>query len=361
SLDTLQLRHPLLRVAITDDGTGAHTAFIPPDGRQIPLRHVPVPPGDPTADTRWEREVNDRELVESMDRRTVPLLRAALITSGGTGSADEGNVHDLLLTASHTIADGKTCPSLLREWIELAAQLDCGTLPQATPRRALSAADDLLPSRHRGTAGVAEFRAMMRQEQQAARQRPAQRVVPSRQVPFRQRRNRMVHRFLTADQLDLLVQAAKRYGTTVHGALAAATVTAVARDAGAPATAQFSIGSPFDFHGDLDPAVSHTEVGTYVAAVPTRVQYEPGKPLWPMARAISRDLVRRRRRQEHLATISLPRWAGPKSLADSEPFMRFMDEKGPINLCLSNVGRYEFPDHAGPWRVSDPQFTMGSR
>ncbi|MEE1804841.1 FAD-dependent monooxygenase, partial [Streptomyces sp. BE133] len=46
SLDTLQLRHPLLRVAITDDGTGAHTAFIPPDGRQIPLRHVPVPPGD---------------------------------------------------------------------------------------------------------------------------------------------------------------------------------------------------------------------------------------------------------------------------------------------------------------------------
>ncbi|MFE3937648.1 hypothetical protein ACFXPJ_28770, partial [Streptomyces goshikiensis] len=86
----------------------------------------------------------------------------------------------------------------------------------------------------------------------------------------------------------------------------------------------------------------------------------------PPARCVGRcprpppqDLVRRRGRQEHLSTISLPRWAGPKSLADSESFMRFMDEEGPINLCLSNVGRYEFPDQAGPWRVGEAQFLTG--
>ncbi|WP_327326547.1 FAD-dependent monooxygenase [Streptomyces sp. NBC_01210] len=359
ALDTLQLRHPLLRVAITDDGTGAHPAFVPLDGRQIPLRYVHVPPDDPTADTRWEREVNDRELVGSVDWRAGPLLRAVVITSGGTGGENEGHVHDLLLTASHIIADGKTCLSLVREWIELAAQLDCGTRPQATPRRALPATDDLLPLRHRGAAGVAGFKAMMRREQQAARRRPAQRVVPSHQVPFEQRRTRMVHRFLTAEQLDLLVTAAKRHGTTVHGVLAAAMVTAVAQDAGTSATAHFSIGSPVDFRNDLEPAVCPDEVGTYVATVPSRVRYEPGRPLWLMARAISQDLVWRRRRQEHLATISLPRWTGPKSLADSEPFMRFMDEEGPINLCLSNVGRYEFPDQAGSWRVGEAQFLTG--
>jgi hypothetical protein len=359
SLDALQVRHPLLRVAIADDGTGAHPAFTPLDGRQIPLRHVQVTPDDLSADTRWEREVNDRELVESVDWRAGPLLRAVVITSGGTGGENEENVHDLLLTASHTIADGKTCLSLLREWIELAARLGRDTPYQATSRRALPATDDLLPRRHRGVAGVAGFRAMMLRDQQAARRHPAQRIVPSRQIPFGQRRTRMVHRLLTADQLELLVRAAKRHGTTVHGALAAAMVTAVAKDAGTPATAHFSIGSPVDFRGDLEPAVSHDEVGTYVATVPSRVRYEPGGPLWPMAREISQDLVRRRRRQEHLATISLPRRAGPKSLADSESFMRFMDEKGPINLCLSNVGRYEFPDRAGSWRVGDAQFITG--
>ncbi|KIF00793.1 hypothetical protein PL81_39360 [Streptomyces sp. RSD-27] len=359
ALDTLQLRHPLLRVAITDDGTGAHPAFVPLDGRRIPLRFVHVPPGDPAADTRWEREVNDRELVERVDWRAGPLLRAVVIASGGAGGEDEGQVHDLLLTASHIIADGKTCLSLVREWIEAAAQLDCGTRPRTTPRRALPATDDLLPPRHRGAAGVAGFEAMVRREQRAARRHPAQRVVPSHQVAFEQRRTRMVHRFLTPEQLEPLATAARRHGTTVHGVLAAAMVTAVARDAGSPTKAVFSIGSPVDFRGDLEPAVLPDEVGTYVATVASRVRCEPGRSLWSMARAISQDLVRRRGRQEHLATISLPRWTGPASLADSESFMRFMDEEGPVNLCLSNVGRYEFPDRAGSWRVGEAQFLTG--
>lgn len=358
-LDVLQLRHPLLRVAITDDGTGAHPAFVPLDGRQIPLRHVHLPPDDPTAGTRWEREVDERELAESLDWRTGPLLRAVVITSKEADGDDERAVHDLLLTASHIIADGKTCLSLVREWIELAAQLDRGTLPGTTPRRALPATDDLLPRRHRGAAGVAAFEALLRREQRAARRRPAQRIVPSHHIPFAQRRTRMVHRRLTAGQLDLLVRAAGRHGTTVHGVLAAALVTAVARDAGAPAGGYFSIGSPVDFRGDLEPPVAPDEAGTYVATVPSRVRYDPGRPLWPMARAVSQDLVRRKRRQEHLATISLPRSAGPGSLADSEPFMRFMDEQGPVNLCLSNVGRYAFPDRVGAWRVGGAQFLTG--
>ncbi|WP_405852217.1 FAD-dependent monooxygenase [Streptomyces sp. NBC_00090] len=359
ALDILQVRHPLLRVAITDDGTGEHPAFTPLDGQQIPLRHVDVPPDVPEPDSQWQHEINDRELRESVDWRTGPLLRAVVITARRAGVEGGEGIHDLVLTASHTIADGKTCLSLLREWIELAAQLDHGTLPQAAPRRVLPATDDLLPRRHRGVAGIAGLEAMMLRDQRAARRHPLQRIVPSRQVPFEQRRTRMVHRLLTADQLDLLAQTAKRHGTTVHGALAASMVTAVARDTGTEASAHFSIGSPVDFRSDLEPAVAHDEVGTFVATVPSLIRYEPGQPLWPMARAISQDLVRRRRRQDHLATISLPRWAGPRSLADSASFMRFMDEEGPINLCLSNVGRYEFPVHVGAWRVSDAQFITG--
>ncbi|MFD5931685.1 FAD-dependent monooxygenase [Streptomyces sp. NPDC060333] len=359
ALDILQLRHALLRVAITDDGTGAHPAFVPLDGRRIPLRHVRVRPDDPTADTRWQHEVDGRELAEGLDWRTGPLLRAVVITSGGTEDEDGGDVHDLLLTASHVIADGKTCLSLVREWIEIAARLDRGAPPQAVPRRVLPATDDLLPRRHRGAAGVAGFEALMRREQQASLGRPAQRVIPSEHVPFEQRRTRMTHRFLTAGQLELLVRAAKRHGTTVHGALAAAMVSAVARDSGTPAAAHFSIGSPVDFRADLEPPVLPDEAGTYVATVASRVRYEPGRPLWLMARAISQDLVRRRKRQEHLATISLPRVAGPRSLADSRSFMRFMDEEGPINLCLSNVGRYDFPERTGPWRVDGAQFLTG--
>ncbi|WP_242625849.1 FAD-dependent monooxygenase [Streptomyces sp. BK022] len=360
ALDVLQLRHPLLRVAITDDGTGAHPAFVPVDGRQIPLRHVRVTPDDPTADTRWQHEVDDHELAQGLDGRTGPLLRAVAITAAAeNGPDDEEEFHDLLLTVSHVIADGKTCLSLVREWIEIAAQLDRGTTPRTTSRRLLPATDDLLPRRHRGAAGADGFRALMRREERASLTRPAQRIVPDEHVPFGRRRTRMTHRSLTADELARLVRAARRHGTTVHGALAAAMVSAVARDAGTQAAAYFSIGSPIDFRADLEPPVHPDEVGTYVATVPTRVRYEPGGPLWTMARTVSQDLVRRRKRQDHLATISLPRVAGPGSLADGDSFMRFMDEEGPINLCLSNVGRYDFPEQAGHWRIDGAQFLTG--
>ncbi|MET9934426.1 hypothetical protein [Streptomyces sp. NPDC006324] len=49
----------------------------------------------------------------------------------------------------------------------------------------------------------------------------------------------------------------------------------------------------------------------------------------------------------------------PKSVAKSERFLRFMEEKGPITLCVSNVGRYDFPDTVGPWRVTSAEFVAG--
>ncbi|MFD0385474.1 hypothetical protein ACFQ2B_33825 [Streptomyces stramineus] len=199
---------------------------------------------------------------------------------------------------------------------------------------------------------------MERDQEEAARLRP-RRIVPSSPVPFGERRTRMVHRSLTAGQLQLLTGACKRHGVTVHGALAAAMVTAVAREAGTSEPAYFSIGSPVDFRRELDPAVSPGEAGSYAATLPSRVLYRPGTPLWPMAEAVGRDLTERREREEHLSMINLLGRAGPNSSSDSEPFMRYMDEHGPINLCLSNLGRYDFPDRVGPWRVSGAQLVAG--
>ncbi|KPC64063.1 FAD-dependent monooxygenase [Streptomyces chattanoogensis] len=357
ALDVLQARHPLLRVAISGDDEGAAPAFRPVGGRPIPLRHVQVPAGDPEADARWQREIDEHELAEGIDWRTGPLLRAVVITQQGAGRG--ADVHDLLLTAAHCMADGMTGLSVLGEWIDIAAQLSAGEEPSRTSRRALPAAEDLLPRPHRGEAGAAALAALMERDAEEARRLQPRRLTPSRPVPFARRRTRMVHRSLTAGQLELLVDACKRHGTTVHGALAAAMVTAVAQEAGTPEPAHFSIGSPLDFRGELDPAVAYDEAGTYAATLPSRVLYRPGTPLWPMARAIARDLADRRQRAEHLSLVNLLDRAGPRTPADGEAFMRYLDEQGPLNLCLSNLGRHGFPDRVGPWRVSGTQLVAG--
>ncbi|MFD0384887.1 hypothetical protein ACFQ2B_29495 [Streptomyces stramineus] len=248
--------------------------------------------------------------------------------------------------------------SLIREWIELAAACASGPVPDV-PHPVLPPLGELLPAAHRGEEGAARSR-----EQQEAdeflmsRLRPG-RVRPGTAVPFEERRTRLVHRSLDAGQVAALVRVCRREGTTVHGALAAAMVTAVARDAGAVGPGHFAIGSPVDFRGDLVPPVSPQDIGSFVATLPSVVEYRPGQSLWPLARAVTTDLARRREREEHFRAVNLFSRLCPANKAESEPVLRFMDEAGPINLCLSNIGRFAFPAAIGPWQVEGAQFVAG--
>lgn len=357
ALDTLQRRHPLLRAAIRTDVAGRNPCFTPVSGNPVPLRVVAVT----DVEGRWEQEVNDQELVTSVDWRKGPLARAVVVTTAGTepGAPD---VHDLVLTLPHCVADGTTVLTLLRQWIELAAEIEAGDLdprrPEIRVERALPAPESLLPAGCRGLSGVRRIVAQQLLDQGAARRLKPRRMEATRRVPFKERTTRLLHRSLSAEQLADLVEACRREQSTVHGALAAAMVSAVAEDAGG-AAGPMMIGSPVNFRDDLVPVVTDREIGTYVASVPTVVDYRPGESLWPMARAISRDLVRRRQRGEQLTAIASMRLVSPKSPDKSARFLRFMEEKGPLTLCISNIGRYDFPGTIGPWRVSSAEFVAG--
>ncbi|MDI3422643.1 phthiocerol/phthiodiolone dimycocerosyl transferase family protein [Streptomyces luteolus] len=364
ALDALQRRHPLLRTAIAADPAGRNPRFVSAGSRPIPLRTVTAatdPADDVAGPEPWEQEVNDYELNTSVDWRKGPLTRATVITRAGT-VPDAGDVHDLVLTVPHCIADGTTVLTLLQQWLELAAEIDGGGLtpgcPAVAPQRILPAPEKLLPAGHRGLAGLRKVVAQQFADQGTARRRKPRRVEPTRRVPFEDRRTRLLARSLDPEQLADLVAACRREQTTVQGALAAAMVTAVAQDAG-DRPGPMTVGSPITFRDALVPRVTEREVGTYVATVPSIVDYRPGGALWPMARTISRDLVRRRQRGEHLTAVASLGPVAPKSVAKSGRFLRFMEEKGPITLCVSNVGRYDFPHTVGQWRVSHAKFIAG--
>ncbi|MEU0235894.1 MULTISPECIES: short-chain dehydrogenase [unclassified Streptomyces] len=365
ALAALQSRHPLLRSAITADAQGRKPRFRPAPGREVPLRTVTAPAGpDGGGDgaEAWEREVNTYELVTAVNWRTGPLARALVVTRpGGDGVPD---VHDLVLTVPHCIADGTTVLTLMRQWVELAGELaahesrSAERAPRTGSLRVLPAPEQLLPAGHRGLAGLRKVVGQQIADQGTARRIKPRRFEPTSRVPFESRVTQLLGRSLPADELAELVAACKREQATVHGALAAAMATAAAQDAG-DRPGPLVIGSPITFRDALVPRVTEDEIGTYVATVPSIVDYRPGAPLWPMARTISRDLARRRRRGEHLTAVATLGPVAPKSVAKSERFLRFMEEKGPITLCVSNVGRYDFPDTVGPWRVTSAEFVAG--
>jgi hypothetical protein len=184
--------------------------------------------------------------------------------------------------------------------------------------------------------------------------RPA-RLTPGVFVPFDRRRTRLIHRSLEAAEVEALASACRREGTTVHGALAAAMAAAVAAESNPPRR-RVAIGSPIDLRNDLVPPVPPDAVGAYVATVASFVDRGP---LWRMARSISRDVARRRRTGGHLAVLDLVGVSGPKTLAGSGRFVDLVEHSGPVNVCLSNLGRVDFPARIGRWEVSGAQFVAG--
>jgi hypothetical protein len=341
ALDALQRRHPLLGLRITTNADGTEPAWVPAT-RRIPLRHVTG------ADRqRWVREVNEVELAEAVPWDTGPLIRVTLLDR----DADE---HDLLITVPHCIADGTTVLALARDCLELAAKIERGE-PLPPPLRELPPPEDVLPAPHRGSVGEQNRDDQQRRDGELfARLRPS-RFEPTTAVPMAARRTKMLHRELAGDELAAVVDACRREKTTVHGLLAAALARAAARDAGGPS--HFAIGSPIDFRAELTPEVADDEVGTYVATVPTVVGCDA--PLWAAARAAGADLARRKELGEHFCLVGFVAASGLKSMADALPVMRHMEENGPINLCLSNLGRYAMPDEIGRWQVGDSQFVAG--
>ncbi|WP_188316522.1 phthiocerol/phthiodiolone dimycocerosyl transferase family protein [Solihabitans fulvus] len=344
ALGALQARHPLLRQAITAELSGVDPRFVPTDN-PIPLREVVLARPD---DARWADELDGTELAHPLDWRSGPLARAVVVSQ-------PGQVHDLIISAPHCVADGTTVLALLRQWVRLTAEPPPAGQP--VPSGSVLPPEARFPARHRETSvelpdlptGGADPGAV---------ERDVTRLAPERFVPFDRRRTRLLHRFLAGDALEGLALACRREGVSMHGVLAAAMVSAVARDLGAPTSASFAIGSPVDFRDELDPPVSEDEIGSFVSALPSVVRYRPDD-LWSMARSVNREIRERRERGEHFLPPRLLAERGPAGVADSGPFVRFMEEHGPFNVFISNMGRFDFPDTLGAWRLSGAQVVGG--
>lgn len=340
----LAAEHPLLRVAIRADDDGTDPAFVPVS-QTIPLHTVR---GD---DTEWERFVEDHELSSAVDWRSGPLVRIVDISS------DAGReVHDLVLTASHVIADPTTAMSLLQRLLEHADRLAATDSDAVVaPRPVVDAPEDVLPSRHRrlwstaGATGLAgQFAAVLA--------RP-HRLTPEAWVPRSRRRTRFVRRTLTAAHVETLVRRCREERVTVHGALTAAIAMAIGPTAARKASGRICINSPINFRAQLNPPAGADVTGCYVVTVPSIVRFGGDSDLWSIARRIDQSLRRRTRCERHLAALFALRFICPGSVAKSARVFGLIERIGILDVVVSNIGHYGFATRIGEWELSGAQFT----
>ena len=341
----LAAEHPLLRVSIRIDSDGTNPTFVPSAGA-VPIRRVN---GDYL---EWERQVDDHELNTPLDWQRGPLIR---IVDVALGSSDDEE-HDLLLTVSHTIADGTTALSLLRRLLEHADRLsavDCID-EVVRSRPAAASPDELLPARCRGLRGMATFAASGLADL-LARTMVRPHPLALEYIAGAQRRTKLVRRVLSSVELDTLTRRCRAEGVTVHGALAAAMAIVVGPAAARRDSGRICIGSAINIRGELRPRVSADEVGVYVSITQTILRFGGHHDLWSVARQANRSVRWRRRFGQHLALLYAMRFLCPASVAKSSRVFRIVERHGPLNVCITNIGRNAFPARLGEWRLSGAQ------
>jgi len=342
ALRAVQARHPLLRVRI-EQGAWNRVWFRAGGVPELPLRVVAGPgPG-------WIEEA-EQELQEPLPAQQGPLARCTLVRHGVKDQT-------VLLAFHHAIGDAISGSFLMRDLFRAAALAAEGSpceLPALAPKRETNAYFPDWALGLRGRWRSLRFAGRML----GATLRHGRPAVPrfDEKAPPRKRRARIVPRRLDPAWIRRLHERAQAEGTTLHGALLAAQILAVARDRGDAGARLYLTGSPVNLRKRLNPPVEE-DVGFFVTVGASLNLVEPETPFWPLAIAARRSLWNCVERGEpfvygvqHRDLCRMNALLGRRAVA------RVAESWAFGGLTLSNIGRVPLEDLPGPFIIEDLGF-----
>ncbi len=275
ALKAIQARHPLLNVRIVRTGWNAlwFKASGVPD---IPLRVTQCP------STQWTVEA-EKELHEAFPVDRGPLVRCTLVQHGPCEST-------ILLAFHHAIGDALSGTYLLRDLLEALAVAKEGREPFLEPLAPKEEMNAYFPAwAQRVSARWLYYKFVGRLLGAVLRWgRPASPEF-DRKVPARERRARIVAHQIAPEVVERLHEKARLENTTLHGALLAAQVLAIARDLQKPKKLLYLIGSPVNLRKQLFPPIGQ-DVGYFVTIGASLTRAGPTTGFWPLAREIRASL-----------------------------------------------------------------------
>lgn len=326
ALDFAQRRHALLAVRIRTDEEGR--PWFDPDGvPPIPLRVLAR-----DGEEHWSREAED-ELSRPFEPGQGPLLRVTLLRGAGTC--------ELLLTFDHSIGDGMSGAWLVRDLLRELSQPGAGHLLPAP-----ATCEERLPAGVRRLADPPDRPRATGPARTGLPPGPGRAGAPG---PGQGGAQRLLTWNLSEEDSSRLVTASHREGTSVHGALCAAFLLAMAAEPSPRAETVLTLMSPVNVRGHLVPPGGEDFAALFTRQL-TRHRIQPDSHFWEVAREVKHQLSRDT--------------AGPglfTNLLAVEDFLSANPEPdafGPFvkglmgsELTLTNLGRLELEPPHGPFRL----------
>ncbi len=347
ALQALQRRHPLLQVRIGD--ADRPPRFVTSGVPNIPLRIIDQSARDCHA-------VIEGEISRPIDTAPGPLARCTWIRHGDA-------THHLLLTFHHVIGDGMSGVLMIRDVMRsAAAQLAATDATPAMPPLVDSRPMDLrLPQAARGLRGAwKQVRFVAGMASSDLRLRPPMRPTADQPAALAERRTMVDCRTIDASLLTRLAQCARDHTTTVHGALSAAILLAMAKDNSATAAMSVKHRTPVNMRQLLEPQVGE-DVGMFASMAFYRGRVRADADFWDLAREVRTSVKAQIDQGVPLVLVGmlprLDRMIGGDRLAVDEFGARWQ-ARTPSTSGLTNLGRVELGDDFGPLDVGSLQFAV---
>ena len=347
SLDAIQARHPMLRVGIERDGWN-RLAFKNSEVPKLPLRIVK---GSVDA---WIQEA-EKELHEEFQVQEGPLVRCTMVRHG-----QENNT--VLLSFHHAIGDGISGSFLMRDLFQaaaLACKKETCELPPLEPKMEMNAYFPEWAHGWRGRWRYMKFSGHLL----GSILRYGRPAIPhlDHKVPPKERRARIITHRLDPDFIDQLHRRAREKDTTLHGAMLAAQIIAIAHDRKDTKDRPYFIGSPVNLRKWLNPAVGE-DVGVFNAMGASINLAKPDTEFWPLAKAVRGSLWNCVEQGDPFVyAIQHKDLSIITSLLGLGPLGRLIYSRAAASMTLgglvfSNIGKVDIENHHGPFTIEDLGF-----
>lgn len=329
ALDRVQQRHRLLRVRIAAGDSGL--AFLDTTAR-IPLATA-------EAGTPWTA-VLQRELDRPFDTEAAPGVRCVMVPAGDGTTV-------LLLAAHHAVADGIGVVRATQELVRTVAGVALPATVDDPP-----GVHDRFPATLTAPRAVVTVASAIRAER-AGQEPPAALAFHHRHDGAR--RSRVQRLVLGRGAVRALHEAARAEGATVHGALAAAMLQAVAPRPDGAGGAVVCLATPTDLRRRVVPPLAADTVMLAVGMLCTPYPVTAGSGL---ARMVTEQTHREADRGESHLFYRFARAAGYPATDEGVASFGTAFASAPQNVAVSNLGVL---DHGGdPAWVRSIGFALGT-
>ncbi len=286
ALRVVQACHPLLRATIAPDRT-AGAVFVS-CGATLPLieRDLDAPStASISSDTPLIQCIEAAQRTD-MCRDPLPLLRCELLRHGGDDQT-------LLLTFHHAVADGASAMALIHRIVDTADCLLQGEHPRPSPCPDLGPLEGHIPPHFCGTRAAGRFW-WHGLKLNLARWflRPVHVPVDQRAWPD-QRRERFVMSTMDRARTRLIVQGSRRHGCSVHAALTAAQLLALAKEYPLKKVLRVFLLSLVDLRRRLPEVADQESLNTMISMAEICCRFSRDADLWSLAQETQTLLHRR--------------------------------------------------------------------